>query len=200
MPRGVGKGAPRALGREGAAMTPTDVLRHEHEVVLLILDAAESEGRTAETGGRPDTARLGRMIDFFRNFVDRCHHAKEERHLFPRVRERSPVAATAPLAVLIREHEEGRRLVKEIADAVARLDAGQAEAVADIAEHVIAYVDLMKAHIDKEDNILFPLAERVLRAEDRQSLLAAFQKIETEELGEGVHEKYHQLAHELAEK
>jgi hemerythrin-like domain-containing protein len=54
-------------------------------------------------------------------------------------------------------------------------------------------------HIDKENKVFFPLAEGLFTPEDQRELLEAFEKIETEEIGEGVHEKYHQLAHELAQ-
>jgi hypothetical protein len=37
-------------------------------------------------------------------------------------------------------------------------------------------------------------------AEDRRALAEAFDRVEAEEMGAGVHEKYHQLAHELAGK
>ena len=50
---------------------------------------------------------------------------------------------------------------------------------------------------DKENNILFAIADRVLTPEDQDELSAAFEAIEAEEIGEGVHEQYHQFAHEL---
>jgi len=42
------------------------------------------------------------------------------------------------------------------------------------------------------------MANRLLTARDQDELTEAFEKVEREEMGEGVHEKYHQLAHELA--
>ena len=42
------------------------------------------------------------------------------------------------------------------------------------------------------------MADQLLSAKDDQALFEAFEKIEAEEMGEGVHEKYHQLAHNLA--
>ena len=51
----------------------------------------------------------------------------------------------------------------------------------------------------KQEKRLFPYAETVLTPKDMRDLAEAFEKVETEEMGEGVHEKYHQLAHDLAE-
>jgi len=61
------------------------------------------------------------------------------------------------------------------------------------------YARLLRAHIAKEDNVLYPMADQLFTAEDQRSLTEAFDRVEAEETGEGVHEKYHQLAHKLAE-
>ena len=185
---------------QGAAMKPTDVLRHEHKVILMVLDAAEREALSMEGGGPPAGARVSQVIEFCRNFTDRCHHAKEEKHLFPKMRERSPLATERPLGVMMGEHQEGRRLVTGMADGLLRACDGDRAAVQGLAAALIEYVDLLRAHIDKEDNVLFPLADKVLPAEDQKALVEAFEKIEAEELGEGVHEKYHHMAHVLADQ
>ena len=67
------------------------------------------------------------------------------------------------------------------------------------AEHARSYARLLRQHIGKEDKILYPMAEQVLTAEDDQHLVQAFEAIEREEMGEGVHERYHRWAHELVE-
>ena len=61
----------------------------------------------------------------------------------------------------------------------------------------IADARTLRAHINKEDNVLFPLADRLLTPEDQKNILVSFEKRETEEVGAGVHGKYLQLAHEL---
>ena len=42
------------------------------------------------------------------------------------------------------------------------------------------------------------MADKILTAGDQAALSEAFEKAETDEMGEGTHEKYHQLAKELA--
>jgi hemerythrin-like domain-containing protein len=198
----VGAETPRAQSNlqtlcKEAAMKPTDVLRHEHKIVLLVLEGTELEARSLSSGRPPDVENLGRIVDFLRNFVDRCHHAKEERHLFQMMKLRSPHAADAPVSVLLGEHQEGRRRVAAIAEGAAAGRGDGSAAHAPLAENLVAYVNLMRAHIDKEDNVFFPLADRVLRPGDQEFLLGEFARIETQELGEGVHQRYHQLAHQL---
>lgn len=58
---------------------------------------------------------------------------------------------------------------------------------------------MLGQHIDKEDNVLYVMADQMLTPRDQEDLAEALDRIEAEEMGDGVHEKFHQLAHELAE-
>ncbi len=176
-------------------MTATEILKHEHQVILLVLKGAEAEARRIKQTGEVDGDKVRKIVEFFRNFVDRCHHTKEEKHLFRRLCCSVP-QADAPVSVMLREHDEGRRHVAALA---AILDRADPQSVEVIRQHLLAYADLLRQHIAKEDNVLYPLADRGLDAEDQRLLAEAFEKVEAEEMGAGVHEKYHQLAHELAE-
>lgn len=49
----------------------------------------------------------------------------------------------------------------------------------------------------KEDNILYPMADGALTAEDQRSLPEEFEEFERREIGEGVHQRYHKLAEKL---
>jgi hemerythrin-like domain-containing protein len=180
-------------------MKPTETLKHEHQVILLVLSAAEEEaGRIQQTGRlRPD--RLQKMVDFFRNFADRCHHRKEEDLLFRDMRRRGMSGQTGPIAVMLTEHDEGRRRVALIGENLPAARAGEASAVEAVMSNLRAYAELLRRHIEKEDNILYPLADSILTEEDQRDLQEAFEKVEREEMGAGVHETYHRLAHELAE-
>jgi len=56
---------------------------------------------------------------------------------------------------------------------------------------------LLNGHILKEDQVLFPLADRVIPAAEQQAVFEGFEHVEHEETGEGVHEKYLALAESL---
>ncbi len=176
-------------------MTPTETLKHEHQVILLVLKGAEAEARRIDRTGKVDKDKVAKMVEFFRNFVDRCHHTKEEKHLFQRMRS-SVRQAAGPVSVMLHEHDEGRREVKLLSEALESSAPGAAGAVRD---HLLAYAELLRQHIAKEDNVLYPLADEGLSAEDQRALADAFEQVEVQEMGPGVHEEYHQLAHELAE-
>jgi hemerythrin-like domain-containing protein len=179
-------------------MTPTDTLKHEHQVIFLALDGIEGEMRRIQAGGPVRDERIEQMVDFIQNFADRCHHAKEENLLFARMEERGMPADGGPIGVMLQEHQEGRRLVRAVVEALPRASTGDLVASTTLTTNMLDYVRLLRMHIDKEDNILYPMADRLLTADDQSELAAAFDRVEAEEMGEGTHERYHQIAHELA--
>ena len=64
-------------------MKPTEILSGEHRIIEQVLDCLEKMAQNCAAGGRLDKPSAEQALDFFRNFADRCHHGKEETHLFP---------------------------------------------------------------------------------------------------------------------
>jgi hemerythrin-like domain-containing protein len=180
-------------------MKPTDVLQQEHEIILVVLDAAQREAESIAGTGQLKVDRIEEMVDFFRTFTDGCHHAKEEKRLFMEMKNQAGAAA-GPISVMLHDHEAGRQHVRTIADLIPRAREGDRDAVHAIQLNLEAYVALLRMHIHKENNILFPMATRLLPPEVQEQLLRDFERIESEQMGDGVHERYHRLAHQLAEK
>ncbi len=60
------------------------------------------------------------------------------------------------------------------------------------------YVQLLREHIYKENNILFVMAERMLSGTEQQELVAAFERVEEDKMGAGTHERLHKLMDKLA--
>lgn len=179
-------------------MTPTEVLIHEHKIIALVLDAAEREAASIRTTGNIHADTIRKMVDFFRTFADRCHHAKEENHLFRMMHERGFPMESGPLAVMLSEHEEGRSRVREIDRLLPLAQKGDQSALNTVARLLSEYAELLRSHIGKEDNVLYPMAENILSQEDMDTLAGIFERVEAEEIGTGVHETYHALAHEIA--
>jgi hybrid cluster-associated redox disulfide protein len=194
-------GGPRGQRRDGkeTEMTPTETLKHEHQIIQLVLNGAEREAAAIRGGAPVDAEAVERMVDFFRNFVDRCHHGKEERYLFPALVAKGFSPEAGPVAVMLHEHEQGRAAVRAIAAALPGAREGDAPQRAALADALLAYVELLRGHIFKENNVLFPMADQVLPEVEQAGLAQRFEQVEAEEIGPGVHERYHALAHELGE-
>ena len=181
-------------------MTATEVLKHEHQAILIVIAAAEKEVASIKETGQMHADPVRRMVDFLRNFVDRCHHAKEEKHLFAKMHTHGMPMSSGPLAVMLREHEQGRVHVRAIAEAVGKTGIPSVASARKVKEELSAYAALLRAHIDKEDNVLYPMADRLLTAVEQNALTQAFERVESEEMGPGVHEKYHEWIETLVQE
>lgn len=178
-------------------MTPTQELIAEHNAVLVALRILEEIETAIEAGDEPALEHLGQLLDFFRGFVDRCHHGKEEDVLFPELERRGVKREGGPIGVMLMEHEIGRGHVRELSDGLDRLRRGEAAARTTIREHARAYPDLLRSHILKENNILFPLADRLLPEDVAARITGEFAGIERDRVGKGKHEAYHAMLHDL---
>ena len=170
----------------GHGETPTQVLMAEHELILEALDALERRVAAIRAGTPPDRAYIEKAVTFLREFADKCHHGKEEHLLFKRMTERGFPAQSGPIAVMLSEHEAGRAYIRGMADGVAKLGTDPA-AAGRIVENARGYIDLLRAHIGKENHVLFPMADRAFTPEDQARLAKEFERFEAEETGAGVH-------------
>jgi hemerythrin-like domain-containing protein len=181
-------------------MLPTDILSEEHRIILQVLDCLEAMVDRAKASTKLEEDAANQAVDFIRNFADRCHHGKEEDHLFRLMNERGFSTETGPLAVMYHEHTQGRAFVKGMDEAIPGAVQGDQQALADFAQNAESYVELLRAHIYKEDNILYPMANMVFSQEDQDQLLDLFHHVEHDYMGAGTHEKYLAVARELAER
>lgn len=181
-------------------MKPTDILSSEHRVIEQVLKSLTPMVREAEANGRLDKEAARDAVAFFRMFADRCHHGKEEAHLFPAMEAKGFSADCGPTAVMRHEHELGRSHVGAMEAAIDAAAAGDRAALEQFAQHAQAYVAILEEHIRKEDHCLFSMADQAFTEKDQETLLAKFHKVEAEEMGEGTHERYLQIANALADR
>ncbi|WP_440951529.1 hemerythrin domain-containing protein [Methanococcoides sp. FTZ1] len=176
-------------------MKPTDDLKEEHHAVKLMLKILDGICVDIESGNKVEHEHLENVVEFLKVFVDKCHHTKEEEYLFPAMKKAEILGSTVIIDSLLIEHETGRRNVRMISEAVSgKMDS---EALSTIVKNSRDYVELLSQHIDKEDNKLFPLADKHLAPEIQEDLFKSFEIVEIEKIGEGKHEEFHKLLHNL---
>lgn len=181
-------------------MQPTEILSGEHRVIEVVLGCLAQMAQEAEKNGRVDKSSAEQAIDFIRNFADGCHHGKEETHLFPAMESKGIPREHGPIGMMLWEHEQGRAFVRGMAQSLEAAAAGEKPSVAAFVANANGYVELLRNHIHKEDHILFPMAGRVMNEADEKTLMEQFEKVETEHMGVGTHEKYLKIAASLADR
>ena len=171
-------------------MEATDILMAEHRVIERVLTVLNTAAERLEKG---EPVRPGFFVDasdFIKGFADGCHHRKEEGVLFEAMIAHGMPRLGGPIAVMLADHEQGRSFTRGMRAAAQKLEAGDASAREAVITNARGYVTLLQQHIMKEDNILFPMAERVIPAAGHAKVSEDFERVEHEETGEGVHEKY----------
>jgi hemerythrin-like domain-containing protein len=181
-------------------MQATDILMQEHELILSVLDALEKGANRLRTGESVQAQFFLDAADFIRNFADGCHHMKEEGVLFKTMVDRGFPEQHGPIAVMLAEHEQGRDFTHEMAQAAQKLAGGDASAADAVARAALGYVALLRQHIQKENQILFPMAGNFIPESEQAAVVAGFEKVEREDTGAGVHEKYEALARSLRQQ
>ena len=174
----------------------TQELTAEHRVIEDVLAALDRAVTDAARSGAVPAAFLRDVVAFSRMFVDRCHHGKEERCFFPCLAKCGVPVEGGPIGVMLREHEEGRRLVGVIDDTLARHEAGSAT-LEDVLGACRDYVDLLRAHIAKETQVLFPIGDAVVGDEDEAGVRRCFEETDGA-FGAGARDVLARLAETLA--
>ncbi len=177
-------------------MRALEQLKNEHRSIERVLQALGGLCRRLEAEEAVPAEPLGQVIEFIRSYADGCHHDKEEKHLFPLLERSGLPREGGPTGVMLREHEMGRELVREMDAARAALQSGEAGAGRRFAVAGRGFIDLLTAHIHKEETVLFPMTERVLDASALGDLDAAFGRVQ-EKFGEATHTRYREMSRAL---
>jgi hemerythrin-like domain-containing protein len=178
-------------------MKATQVLSEEHRVILRVIAALETAANRLESGQPVPPGFFQEAADFIVGFADGCHHRKEEGVLFKALTDNGVPMQGGPVGVMLYEHEQGRAFTRKMREAAQNMEAGEAAAASAVIANARSYAALLRQHISNEDNVLFPMADRVIPESQHDKVFEDFEHVEHMETGEGVHEKYLALAEKL---
>lgn len=153
-------------------MHATHLRSIEHRAIDQVLACLEKLADRFESGEALDRISAWQALDFFRYFAGSWD---------PRIAE------------LRQEHKLGRECIDAMMLALVR------GAGLDFAASARRYVRLLREHLRPEDSDLFPAAETFSPAGDDE-LSRAYQHRENDEMEEGTHDDYLELANTLADR
>ena len=178
-------------------MKLTHNLMEEHKLINRMIDVLESAANQLEENKEITPDIFDKAADFIRTFADKFHHAKEEDILFKEMIKKGMPEKDSPVEAMLIEHEQGREFVKGLIKATAEFKEGNKKKAKEIIENARGYIELLREHIDKEDNILYPLAEKMFTKSEKEKQLDKFKEAEISKGGNKTVSKYMELVKEL---
>lgn len=170
----------------------TQDLRKEHDAILFVLQILD-QMMVSDKDKEALLQHYDEVVYFLKIFADKCHHGKEENYLFKELVSRGVPDEGGPVGVMLREHAQGR-------DLIAQMSLSHEKEDIDGFHHAARqYRDLLKSHIEKENNVLFPMADNLINEQEQDALFEQFERFEENVIGHGVHEKLHAMIDAWAE-
>lgn len=155
------------------------IIRQEHRALSAMLRAISLLlGEHRRRGTLPDFDALRAMIFYVDEFPEKLHHPKETQLLFPKLRGLD-AHVDGVLDRLDHDHGCGEHAVRELEHALVAFEmmaeTDQREARREVFETAVQkYVAFYLEHMQLEETVVLPLAERALGAADWSELDAAF--------------------------
>jgi hypothetical protein len=173
----------------------SDLLMLDHQTTEQVFEAVGGAFRTSQ-GPAPEMIR--NLVLYLTKYVDGCHNRKEEDHLFPLIERRGIPRAAGPLAVMLSEHEQSRQLLARLVPLATRYAAGDRSTLEALEAVFDEYSTLLKNHFWKENDILYPMARRVMSEEDARAVASGIEATEAA-LGPDTRGKYYALARRIGQ-
>jgi len=134
------------------------------------------------------------LIYFLKVFADKCHHGKEENFLFEELIKKGVPKKGGPVGVMLQEHKQSREYITLMDKSLESKD------LAELNNAAAKYRNLLMSHIEKENNVLFVMADQLLDETRQEKLYQDFAQHEENVIGHGVHEELHSMIHRWSEK
>ena len=143
-------------------MNPIQLLMEEHRRIEKAIAALRAYARRVAAGEDLPRADLAGFVRFIRGYADAHHHGKEEDILFAALVQHGMPRDMGPLGVMFAEHDEGRRFTASLAEQAEAEGDWDASGRTQVGWAAQGYADLLLAHIQKEDQVLYPMADQML--------------------------------------
>ncbi|WP_089610629.1 hemerythrin domain-containing protein [Dehalobacterium formicoaceticum] len=172
----------------------TKDLINEHNSILHVLEILDKMMADQTKAEDLKLRYYDELVYFLKIFADKCHHGKEENYLFKELISKGDVSVGGSVSELLQEHDLARSYIGQMNQALAE------KSLVEFNKAAVQYRDLLRNHIDKENNDLFVIADRLFDDAFQDEMFEKFEQFEEEVIGHGVHEKLHHMIHKWSEE
>ncbi len=153
-----------------------NIIRDEHRSIAAVLHGMQHLVRQIrERKAKIDSRVFRAMLYYLGTFSERMHHPKEDRFLFGPLRRRG-AGADALIAELEGEHASGAQSLRRVEQCLIRYEEGGDKEFTEFAQEVDRFALGYWDHMRKEEERVFPLAEKMLTAGDWAAIDRAFEE------------------------
>lgn len=171
-------------------------LMNEHEGILHGLEILEKMVLLVESGTMVSISDISSMVEFLQLFADKCHHGKEEGILFPMMEKYGIPNERGPIGQMLIEHTQGRKFIQGLSSSIKDNTLSASVFVS----NARGYIELLRAHIQKENTVLFPMGDKAIPESEQTRILEAFENHEHTVMGPGIHDRLHEILNRFEQK
>ncbi|NLP34772.1 MAG: hemerythrin domain-containing protein [Clostridiales bacterium] len=182
-------------------MNSIELMVEEHKNIIRMLTVVRQASYGILKGDEICYEDFEQMIDFIRNYADVHHHGKEEKFLFKEMVDNlGPLADKLVTHGMLVEHDWGRLFIHELSNALEQVKRGDEMSKIDVIANAIGYANHLQRHIEKEDSVVYPFAERKLSAEIMERVEKASWEFEKDAEEKNIPSYYLELLENLEKK
>ena len=170
------------------------LLSYEHGVIRQVLDVLGEVLKANSIEKYMD--QVVRIVDFLDSYMDKFHHKKEERFVFP-ASTRSTPALEPDIERLLADHRRARRLLKAMTNETRH------EGVKDLvrlSRSGHALVEHITNHIQREESSVFPRIEDAISIEEDSDIYEKCMEFARDRFGEDFHQKSEKFSFEIQDE
>ena len=174
-------------------MPPTAVnaLRREHANMRSILVLVRDQLDRLEAGKVPDFVLLANALYYMRKFPSLIHHPKEDL-IFERMAGADP-ALRGDVEAAHRQHEEIYELEDWLIECALNAPKPGTSSRARLLEFGRHYLEMQREHSEREERLLFPRADELLKPGDWREVARRFKDIDDPVFGKHGGERFELL-------
>ncbi len=156
-------------------MRAISIIKSEHKNLGAILYSLDKLIEEIDEGKTPDFGIFHGLLTYIDRFLDRYHHPKENRYLFPKVLARAP-DTEAIIRELGQQHTEGEILFVDMLKALSAYEFSGADEYPRFRESVLRYTEFERNHARLEEDEVLTRARESLEPSDWIEIDAAFEE------------------------
>lgn len=183
-------------------MYSVDIMVMEHDNILRLIHVVKKVCCQLIEGAKVDDEDFRKMIEFIRKYADKHHHGKEEEILFAEMTNHLGDMGTKLIQHgMLVEHDLGRRFIMDLETALNQYKENpNVNDKLEIVANAVGYANLLIRHIEKENQVIYPFAQRSLDSSILESVDERVKVFEEDATAQKVQDMYLEILKELEEK